>query len=237
MSIVALRSISKSFSDAEVLSQVSMSIKAGEKVALVGRSGSGKTTLLRIICGLEASTKGELLIEHGVSVGYVPQSPSLLHATTVKDNILLPLRIIKDSAVSIDAYRRVVATLGIENLEEHYPYQLSRGQAQRVALARSLILMPTLLVLDEPFASLDEFTREELDDELLRLNREFNTALLLVTHSIEEAVYIADTTYVLQERKQGLKKITTHLSDDQYGLEIKKDINFAKTVTSVRALF
>lgn len=235
MSLVSLRAVNKSYAGVDVLKNIELSVTAGERVVLVGRSGSGKTTILRLICDLEQVTSGQVLVaKHGYTIGYVPQSPSLLHAQTVRDNILLPVKATKAKLDIQQTYRTILKTLGIEALEDRYPYQLSRGQAQRVALARGLILQPKLLVLDEPFASLDEFTKEDLDVELLRLNQELGTAILLVTHSIEEAVFVANTVYVLSKDMQGLKKIPIQLPRENDKPAVKGTKKFIEYVATVR---
>lgn len=191
----------------EALANTTMSMQLGEFVAVVGPSGCGKTTLLNIVCGLTPLTQGEVRInqKHGAAgafqVGVVFQEPTLLLWRTVIQNVLLPIEIRKKPTGQYkDRARALLSTLGLEGFEHAYPYELSGGMQQRVAIARALIEDPTLLLMDEPFSALDAFTRERLNLELLRVWEETKKTVLFVTHSISEAVFLADRVLVMAPR-------------------------------------
>lgn len=187
------------------LQAVDLSIAAGEFHCIVGRSGCGKTTLLKLAAGLLAPTEGQVRvrgrspIEARADIGFVFQSPTLLDWLRVIDNVLLPVSLQRRPTPADEARARaLLAQLGLAGHAQRHPRQLSGGQQSRVALARALVLSPSLLLLDEPFAALDAITREELQQDLLRMGREHGTTVLFVTHDIAEAVYLADRVTVLE---------------------------------------
>src|SRR5256712_13150667 len=179
---------------------------ANEVVAVVGRSGSGKTTLLRLIAGLLEPTSGTVdllgvppaVARRRKRVGFVAQDARLHPWRTVRENVTLPLEVnrsaLTNGHVSPDEW---VARMGLTDAIDAYPHQLSGGMRQRVALARSLVIDPEVLLMDEPLASLDELTREDLRDELLRLWEGRPRSVVYVTHDIEEAVLLADRVVVI----------------------------------------
>ena len=180
------------------LDRVSLSINAGELVSFVGPSGCGKSTLLRLIAGLDPASSGELWVGTepitGPSAerGLVFQDPNLFPWLTVRHNIeagLVARDLLQEKRAEVDEFMRLV---GLEAFARAYPHHLSGGMAQRVALARALINHPKILLLDEPLAALDAFTRMRLQDEVLRLWKARGTTMLLVTHEIDEAIYMSD---------------------------------------------
>ncbi|MBL0219746.1 MAG: ABC transporter ATP-binding protein [Myxococcales bacterium] len=182
-----------------------LEVKAGEFVAILGPSGCGKSTLLRIIAGLEKPTGGVAQIHRPdagrFDVAYVFQDAHLLPWRTVLSNAALPLEL---QGVE-RARRREVATealvkVGLEDALERYPAQLSGGMRMRVSLARAMVTDPTLLLLDEPFAALDEITRQRLDEQLRELWRARGMTVIFVTHSTSEAVFLADRAVVMSKR-------------------------------------
>ncbi|MBX2997733.1 MAG: ABC transporter ATP-binding protein [Caldilineaceae bacterium] len=186
------------------LGNISFEVSQGEFVCLVGTSGSGKSTLLRILGGLLTPSSGkvwlagELVEKPPPSIGFVFQKSNLMPWRTVMENILLPLEIegrIDDAAQ--DHARSLLATVGLLDFADAYPSHLSGGMAQRLALARALIRQPQLLLLDEPFGALDALTRERLNLELLHLWQRYRQTVVMVTHSIDEAVFMADRVLVL----------------------------------------
>lgn len=190
-----------------VLGGITFRASEGEFLCLVGPSGCGKTTLLRLLAGLERPTSGRICLD-GVevdrprrSVGLVFQKPTLMPWRTVVDNIALPLEII---GVPKEEARRksleLVELVGLGGFEQSYPAQLSGGMEQRVALARALIHGPRLLLLDEPFGALDALTRERMGRELSRIWQARRRTAIMVTHSIVEAVFLADRVLVLGPR-------------------------------------
>ncbi len=187
-----------------VVADVSLTIQPGEFVALVGRSGVGKSTLLRLMAGLlhpdggQVYLKGQPPRQSVERIGLVFQKDNLLPWRTVYDNVRLPLEIQGQSSKA--TYAQVMALLdivGLTGFARHYPAQLSGGMAQRVALARALVHEPALLLLDEPFGALDALTREKMGQELLRIWQILPVTVCMVTHSIPEAVLLADRVLVL----------------------------------------
>ncbi len=195
------------YGDLDALCDVSFSVARGEFVTLIGPSGCGKSTLLRIVAGLltpSAGTvwlDGEQLTSPTRRVGLVFQQPMLLPWRTVADNIALPLTLngVKSEVVR-EQVQEMVHLVRLEGFENEYPLHLSGGMAQRAALARALIQNPELLLLDEPFGALDALTRERMGAELLRIWQEYRRTVLMVTHSVEEAVLLADRVIVLSPR-------------------------------------
>jgi len=189
------------------LDDASFTFERGELVALLGPSGCGKTTLLRIVAGLISKTSGSVTIG-GREVdqplgdyGFVFQAPSLMPWRSVIDNVLFPMEILKRSnkAARVRA-AELLALVGLSSFHKARPHQLSGGMQQRVALCRALIHQPNLLLMDEPFGALDELTRLEMNDLLLRIRTETGASVLFVTHSISEAVYLADQVIVFSRR-------------------------------------
>ena len=209
---VRAHAISKSFAlpDAPgtrrlALSGISFSMAASELVSLVGPSGCGKSTLLRLIAGLDVPDSGELLVGNekilGPSAerGLVFQDPNLFPWLTVRRNIeagLAARGVLREKRNEVDEFMRLV---GLEAFANAYPHHLSGGMAQRVALARALINHPKVLLLDEPLGALDAFTRMRMQDEVLRLWENRRTTMLLVTHDIDEAIYMSDRIIIMTQ--------------------------------------
>jgi NitT/TauT family transport system ATP-binding protein len=189
------------------LDDASLEFEQGEFVALLGPSGCGKTTLLKIVAGLVAKTAGSVVIG-GREVdaplgdyGIVFQTPSLMPWRTVLGNVLFPMEILNRNDKA--ARRRALELLeivGLSGFLKARPHQLSGGMQQRVALCRALIHQPKLLLMDEPFGALDELTRLEMNDLLLRIRRETGASVLFVTHSISEAIYLSDKVVIFSRR-------------------------------------
>jgi len=175
-----------------VLGELSISLAKGEVAALVGPSGCGKTTLLRIVMGLDRDFEGVVSLPADWRLGVVFQEPRLLPWWTVEDNIRLAAPLASPAALSA-----LFATLGLTEHRQHYPGELSLGLARRVALARAFALEPDLLILDEPFVSLDAELAERLRAELIELVSRRPVTTLLVTHSIDEAIGLADRVFLL----------------------------------------
>src|SRR5256885_12528005 len=189
----------------QALSNISLSIAPGELVSLIGPSGCGKSTLLRLIAGLDLPDSGELLVgsdpinEPSAERGLVFQDPNLFPWLTVRRNIeagLVARRVLRDKRNEVDEFMRLV---GLEAFADAYPHHLSGGMAQRVGLARALINHPKVLLLDEPLGALDAFTRMRMQDEVLRLWQGRRTTMLLVTHDIDEAIYMSDRIVIMTQ--------------------------------------
>jgi len=175
-----------------VLGELSIALAKGEVAALVGPSGCGKTTLLRIITGLDRDFEGTVSLPVNCKLGVVFQEPRLLPWRTVEENI----RLIAPQA-SAQSLKTLLATLGLAEHRRHYPSELSLGQARRVALARAFAVEPDLLILDEPFISLDAALADRLRGELIELVSRRPVTTLVVTHNIEEAIGLADRVFLL----------------------------------------
>jgi NitT/TauT family transport system ATP-binding protein len=210
--LLIVENIAKTFTDGQrplaVLQPVSFSLDRGEFVCLLGPSGSGKSTLLRIIGGLVAADSGKLwfdgqpLTGPRADIGFVFQKTNLMPWRTVLDNVLLPLEIQQKKVTDQDRAHAVelLHLMGLHGFDQAYPRQLSGGMNQRVVLARTLIHNPRLLLMDEPFGQLDALTRERLNLELLRLQSIHHKTVLMVTHSINEAAFLADRVLVMSDR-------------------------------------
>ncbi len=195
--------LKKSYGNLRVLDGVTFSVEKGEFVCLIGESGCGKTTILKIIAGLEKPDSGRVEFAGVVRMGFVFQDDRLLPWKTVHDNILFALKAsgIEDGEV----VKEIIDTVGLRGFENYYPKQLSGGMRQRVGIARALAVNPDLLLMDEPFASLDARTRERMQEELLRIVE--GKTVVFVTHSIDEAVYLADRVVVLSPRPSRVLRI------------------------------
>ena len=200
----------------QALGDISLSIAPGELVSLVGPSGCGKSTLLRLIAGLEAPDSGELLLgsepinKPSAERGLVFQDPNLFPWLTVRRNIeagLVARRVLHEKRNEVDEFMRLV---GLQGFADAYPYHLSGGMAQRVALARALINHPKVLLLDEPLGALDAFTRMRMQDEVLRLWENRRTTMLLVTHDIDEAIYMSDRIMIMTQPPGRIDRVITN---------------------------
>lgn len=190
----------------DALGPVSLTIGEGEFVSLLGPSGCGKSTLLRIIAGLERPSAGEIVIgmrtrPSSGCIGFVFQEPTLMPWASVRDNVRLPLRLTHDmSAASLARVDDLLARVGLAEFAEAYPRELSGGMKMRVSLARALVTDPDILLLDEPFAALDEITRFRLNNDLLALWRDLGKTVVFVTHSVFESVFLSQRVVVLTAR-------------------------------------
>lgn len=188
------------------LDNVSLEVRRHEFVTIVGPSGCGKSTLLRIIAGIVEATSGACVLTHPdvarkPRVGMAFQSPVLMPWRSVLRNVLLPIELMGLRRADYETRARgLVELAGLEGFEGHYPWQLSGGMQHRCALVRSLVTDPDVLLMDEPFAALDILTREQLASELARIWEATQTTVVFVTHSIEEAVFLADRIIVLSSR-------------------------------------
>ena len=187
------------------LENISFNVHAREFICFLGPSGSGKTTLLHVIANLLKPTSGEVNFKfgHQPKIGMVFQQPNLMPWRTVMDNIKLPLEI--EDAKAQTKVQEMIDLVGLNGFENTYPRDLSGGMAQRVGLARGLIHNPDLLLLDEPFASLDALTRERMWTELSNIWQAKQTTVIMVTHSINESLFLADRVLVLTQRPGKIK--------------------------------
>ncbi|MGW1778118.1 ABC transporter ATP-binding protein [Streptomyces sp. NPDC002143] len=204
--MLRLESVGRSYGDHRVLDGIDLTVPDGQLLCVVGPSGCGKSTLLRTIAGLSPADQGTVTVD-GTPVTGVPDrlavvfqdyGRSLLPWLTVRDNVALPLRRRGlDRAARRAEATRILARVGLDGTARRHPWQLSGGMQQRVAIARALVCRPALLLMDEPFGSLDAQTREDLEDLLLEVHRADGPTIVFVTHDIDESVYVGDRVVVL----------------------------------------
>ena len=244
--LLTLESVCQTFTDGprhlNALRPVSFSVAAGEFVSILGPSGSGKSTLLRIIGGLIRPTSGRVWFDGAVAdgpnqeIGFVFQKTNLMPWRTVVENVLLPLEI--RTGRPDDAARNhaldLLDLVGLTGFADAYPRQLSGGMSQRVILARTLIQRPRLLLMDEPFGALDALTRERLNLELQRIVGLQEQTVLMVTHSIQEAVFLSDRVLVLSERPGHIKAQLPINLPRPRRLDMLGDPDFGHLTTLVR---
>jgi NitT/TauT family transport system ATP-binding protein len=229
--------------DVTALTPVDLAIGSDELVALVGPSGCGKSTLLNIAAGLIAPTTGEVrfagakLRRPDRRIGIMFQSPVLFPWRTVRKNVELPAEISNTrSAASRKKVDEVLGLVGLDEFATVYPRQLSGGMQQRAALARVLAQEPRLMLMDEPFGALDEFTREAMNIELNRIVRDSRIAVVFVTHSIPEAVFMADRVVVMSPRPGRVVGILDVDFPKERTLDIMRDPRFTDLVFEARSL-
>jgi NitT/TauT family transport system ATP-binding protein len=205
---VSLRGVTKAYDNGVMaLGPLDLDVRTGEFVSLVGPSGCGKSTALRIVAGLAAPSAGRVRLAHHESetqsggIGFVFQEPTLMPWTSVRENVRLPLRLAHVPEASSDArVMEALSRVGLAEFSGSYPRELSGGMKMRVSLARALVTDPDILLMDEPFAALDEITRFRLNDDLLALWRNLNKTVIFVTHSVFESVYLSQRVVVMTQR-------------------------------------
>jgi len=201
--LVRLEGVGKTFPNGVVaLSGVDLDIRRGEFLSLLGPSGCGKSTILRLLSGLASSTDGYInWSEADPELGFVFQEPTLMPWASVFDNVWLPLRLkgVPKSAAR-GAIKESLDKVGLAGFEGAYPRELSGGMKMRVSIARALVTRPAILLMDEPFAALDEITRTKLNDDLVALKCELGATVVFVTHSVYESVYLSDRIVVMAPR-------------------------------------
>ena len=189
-----------------VLDQINFKVIESEFVCILGPSGSVKSTLLRIIAGLLPYSQGEIELDGEIlngprpGVGMIFQNSNLMPWRTVIENIQLPISLQNGNILDADSPQKLIDLVGLQGFEDVLPRDLSGGMAQRVAIARALVQNPDLLLLDEPFGALDAITRERMGEELLRIWNADQKTVIMVTHNISEALYLADRVLVLSDR-------------------------------------
>jgi NitT/TauT family transport system ATP-binding protein len=245
--VVETRGLNKIFrvSGATVtaLRDINVAVFPGEFVSFVGPSGCGKSTLLNIVAGLMPATSGEAflhgdaVLEPSRKVGFMFQTPVLLPWRTVEKNVLLPAEVFgMDVNAHRDRARAVIEAVGLGEFINAYPRQLSGGMQQRVALARVLAYEPEVLLMDEPFGALDEFTREAMNLELMRITRPRGITVLFVTHNISEAVFLSDRVVVMTPRPGQVSGIVAVDLPRPREIEMMHDAKFTDLTFEVRNL-
>ncbi len=229
---IELRAVSRVFDNGtEAVRAIDLKVSPGEFLALLGPSGCGKSTLLRIIAGLDRATSGQVTIDPPARrrTAFVFQDAHLLPWRNVLRNVALPLELIGVSkAERLDRAADALGQVGLIDAIKRYPAQLSGGMKMRVSLARSLVTEPKLLLLDEPFAALDEITRQKLDEQLRELWTRRGMTTLFVTHSITEATFLADRAIVFTKRPA--RTVIDHRLDlpSHRAAELRADAQFAR---------
>jgi NitT/TauT family transport system ATP-binding protein len=237
---IVIEGVSKNFGAMQALVDIDISVKAGEFLSLIGPSGCGKTTLLKSIAGLNPIDSGRIVVGSrtvsgpgGHEASLVFQDFALLPWATVRENAEFGLLLRGvPAAERAEAARKALQKVGLAgSFEQSYPSQLSGGMQQRVGLARALAVNPQVLLMDEPFASIDEQTRRILQDDLLRLWQEERKTVVLVTHSMEEAIYLSDRVVVLSPRPGRVHKVLdVPLPRPRQALDVRASGEFARLV-------
>ena len=192
-----------------VLENITFEIAKGMFSSLLGPSGCGKSTILNLIAKLDRHTSGDISV-NGNKIGFVFQQPRLLNWRTVTDNVALPLeRDNSDKRGRRELAVKYLGLVGLSGFENYYPLQLSGGMQQRVAIARALVIDPDILLMDEPFSGLDEFTARKLRQELIRIWRETGKTIVFVTHSISEAVFLSEQILIVSQKPATIFKRVT----------------------------
>ena len=235
---------SKDGSSIHALANINLEIRAAEFVSVVGPSGCGKTTLLKILAGILDRTSGEVEMAgsrlRGPSreVGVVFQSPVLLPWRTVLQNVMVPVEVQRRDRTAFGARaRELVAMVGLSGFENKYPGELSGGMQQRVGLCRALVHNPSFLLMDEPFGALDAMTRESMNEELQRIWSESRKTILLVTHSIPEAIYLADRVVVMTPRPGRIVELIPIDLARPRTLAMQNTPEFGRYVAAIRRYF
>ncbi len=239
--VVVLENVSKHYTtvkghEVQAVRNVSLSVQPGETVAIVGPSGCGKSTLLRLIAGVEGPSGGSIRREtaggHFI-VGYVFQDSSLMRWRTVYDNIKLPLEVTRTRDLSnVD---RLIDLIGMKGFERSYPIELSGGMQRRVSIARAFVHEPSIVLMDEPFTGVDELTKEALQHELGNLIRTLHVTALLVTHDIEEAVFLSDRIFVMSPRPGAIvEEVPVNLPSAR-DPSVRSSLEFFAAASKVRA--
>ncbi len=246
--IVRIRDVDKTFLTGgavvtTALAGIDLDIRRGEFVSLIGPSGCGKSTLLRIIGDLIGPTRGSVEVNGkaahaarlGREYGMVFQAPTLFEWRSVEDNVKLPLELMGMGRAERDRRaREMLELVELGDFTRHHPYQLSGGMQQRVAIARSLALEPSILLMDEPFGALDEMTRERMNAEVLRIWRQTGTTIVFVTHSIPEAVFLSTRIVVMSARPGRITRLVDVPLGHPRNDETREDPRYFELVTEVR---
>jgi NitT/TauT family transport system ATP-binding protein len=230
MSFIETKNLTKKFGDHLVLNPISLSIQKGEFVSVIGASGSGKSTLLRLFAGLEKPTSGEILFQAQPRLSFVFQEACLLPWKTVEENVALPFELLKSPNSNVE---NVLELVGLAPFKKFFPHELSGGMKMRVSIARALATNPEILLLDEPFAALDEVIRYQLQDELLKICAEKKVTTVFVTHSISEAVYMSNRVLVLDKNKKSVTKQARIEFSENRNQKIKGEFSYNAYVTEL----
>jgi NitT/TauT family transport system ATP-binding protein len=232
--------LGKTFGELRALQDINLAVERGEFIALVGPSGCGKTTFLRIVAGLEPASSGEVTLDGravrspGADRGFVFQSDNLLPWRTVFANAIIGREVAgRVGPAERQRTMELLKLVGLEGFERYHPRQLSGGMRQRVNLARALAIDPEILLMDEPFSSLDAQTREIMQTELMRIWEDGRKTVLFVTHQIDEAVFLADRVLVFARRPGRLRESVAIELPRPRPLAIKRTVEFVRYVDHI----
>lgn len=246
--IIQVRNLTKTYrtqkgAGVTALADLTFDVNEGEFIACVGPSGCGKTTLLKILGGLITKTTGQVLLRQTPvegprpDIGVVFQNPVLLLWRTVLQNTMLPIEVLKlDSASYLNRANDLIKMVGLAGFEDKYPFELSGGMQQRNSIIRALVHNPAILLMDEPFGALDAMTRESMNMELQRIWLKSKKTIFLITHSIPEAVFLADRVIVLSARPGRIVEIVGVNLPRPRDLDLMGSAEFGKHVTQIRHL-
>nr|MBP3282276.1 ABC transporter ATP-binding protein [Treponema sp.] len=210
---IKIQNVSKNFDGVNVLNDFNLDIEPGSFVSLIGPSGCGKSTLLRIIGGLEHSSEGSVFLDGekitkaGSDRGFAFQGSNLFPWLTIKENVSFGLKARKIYKEKKGDVAEMLKLVGLSGFENSYPHQVSGGMQQRASLARAIVGHPKVLLLDEPLGALDAFTRMNLQDEILRIKNENDMTMLMVTHDVDEAIYMSDKVVVMSARPSRVEAV------------------------------
>jgi len=242
--LIQLSEVTKQFGHFQALRPIDLSIGEGEFICVVGPSGCGKSTLLRLVAGLALPSTGEIRLgERHVdcpqtNVGIVFQNAVLLAWRSIMDNILLQAEMRNmNRKIARERAQHLIVMAGLQGFEDKYPWQLSGGMQQRASICRALLHDPDVLLMDEPFGALDAMTREKMNVELQRIWLESRKTVLLITHSIPEAVYLADRVVVMSERPGAIDAIYDIDLPRPRGVEVMAHPDFATLTRRIRRHF
>jgi NitT/TauT family transport system ATP-binding protein len=245
---IEVEQVSKVFRRGDIethaLDRIDLQVEIGEFLAVVGPSGCGKSTLLRLIAGLIPPSTGRITIDGRTvagpetQLGIVFQKPILLEWRTVLGNVLLQAEMRRlDAGAYLERARRLLSAVGLEDFEDRYPHELSGGMQQRAAIVRALIHDPSLLLMDEPFGALDALTREQMRIDLEELWLSTQKTVVFITHSIDEAVLLADRVLVMSPRPGRIEKIIDVDLPRPRGLEARALTKFDEAVAAITGIF
>ncbi len=252
--MIDLRNVSLSYGDGPdqtlAVDRLNISVERRQFAAIVGPSGCGKSTLMKLVSGLLPATSGAVMVDGKLvtrpirGVGMVFQNPMLMPWRTTLNNVLLPLEVVSrhrkrlraDRAGCVAEARGLLASVGLRDFEQKFPWQLSGGMQQRASLCRAIIHQPEILMLDEPFGALDSFTREELWQALQKLFLERGLTVVLVTHDLREALFLADVIYVMSGRPGRVVTRTVVDFPRPRTLDVALEPRFNEMVHDLRAL-
>lgn len=244
--VLQVENLSKTYARNQVhaLDRITLTVKEGQFASIIGASGCGKSTLLKIMAGLLPPSAGQVLLGGTAvlgprrDIGMMFQQATLLPWRTAIENVLLPIEI-RDGAKSAqtrqDLAVELLGLVGLSGFEKAYPGELSGGMAQRVAICRMLITEPSVLLLDEPFGALDELTRERMNEELQRICAERNATSFMVTHSIAEAVFLADVLFVMSARPGRIAEVVPIDLPRPRAFSVTTEAHFGEIVQHVRS--